>query len=86
MNMNSVLDWTKAPIEFEMWSTTDGHIFYYRDANEKLKEVTAEERKQLAAKSCMKSDQFTSSGSTYSPRREKALKIYLDHSPKKLSD
>ncbi|XP_055703055.1 ubiquitin carboxyl-terminal hydrolase 47 [Phlebotomus papatasi] len=86
MNMNSVLDWTKAPIEFEMWSTTDGHIFYYRDANEKLKEVTAEERKQLAAKSYMKSDQFTSSGSTYSPRREKALKIYLDHSPKKLSD
>ncbi|XP_059615711.1 ubiquitin carboxyl-terminal hydrolase 47 isoform X2 [Phlebotomus argentipes] len=84
MTMNTVLEWTKTPLDYEAWSTNDGNVFYYRDAKEELKEITAEDRKQLNAKEMFKSDQF--SGSTYSPRREKALKIYLDLSPKKQSD
>uniref|UniRef100_A0A6B2EIY1 Ubiquitin carboxyl-terminal hydrolase 47 n=1 Tax=Phlebotomus kandelakii TaxID=1109342 RepID=A0A6B2EIY1_9DIPT len=87
ITMNTVLEWTKTPLDYEMWSAMDGNVFYYRDAKEELKEVTAEERKQLSAKELLKGDQGSGAGGyTYSPRREKALKIYLDLSPKKQSD
>uniref|UniRef100_A0A7G3B1T1 Ubiquitin carboxyl-terminal hydrolase 47 n=1 Tax=Lutzomyia longipalpis TaxID=7200 RepID=A0A7G3B1T1_LUTLO len=84
MNIQTVLEWSKTPLNNEMWAITDGSVYYYRDAKEELKEVTPEERRQLAAKGIFKSDHF-STGSA-SPRREKALKIYLDLSPKKQND
>ncbi|KFB43249.1 AGAP007106-PA-like protein [Anopheles sinensis] len=57
-----------------------GTLLYYRDRTEPLKELTADERKELAKKDT------TRTGSTYSPRKERALKIYLDASPKKVDD
>ncbi|GAB0088457.1 Ubiquitin carboxyl-terminal hydrolase [Sergentomyia squamirostris] len=84
-SMNTVLEWTSAVLDYEMWSVTDGNIFYYRDSKEELKEITAEERRLLAAKEALTSYN-TSTSSTYSPRRERALKIYLDLSPKKAGD
>uniref|UniRef100_A0A182P466 Ubiquitin carboxyl-terminal hydrolase 47 n=1 Tax=Anopheles epiroticus TaxID=199890 RepID=A0A182P466_9DIPT len=56
-----------------------GTLLYYRDSTEQLKELTPEERKEMTRK-----DNRTSS--TYSPRKERALKIYLDASPKKADD
>lgn len=52
------------------------------DKNEKLKELTPEERGTIS-----RSEKGSSSFSTTysSPRRERALKIYLDPSPKKPS-
>uniref|UniRef100_A0A1L8DSM0 Ubiquitin carboxyl-terminal hydrolase 47 n=1 Tax=Nyssomyia neivai TaxID=330878 RepID=A0A1L8DSM0_9DIPT len=84
MNIQSVLEWTKTPLTNEMWTITDGSVYYYRDTKEELKEVSQEERRQLAAKGMFKSDHFTTGSA--SPRREKGLKIYLDLSPKKQSD
>lgn len=50
-----------------------------RDNTEPLAELTAEERKELSKKDIR-------SSSTYSPRKERALKIYVDASPKKADD
>lgn len=60
-------------------SFQDGNILYYRDKTEPLAELTAEERKELTKKDIRTS-------STYSPRKERALKIYVDASPKKADD
>ncbi|XP_026465548.1 ubiquitin carboxyl-terminal hydrolase 47-like isoform X2 [Ctenocephalides felis] len=61
----------------------DGSVFYYRDKNEELKELTAEEKREIMAKEGHRFGRQSSLTSTHSPRRERALKIYLDNSPKK---
>uniref|UniRef100_A0A182JKF4 Ubiquitin carboxyl-terminal hydrolase 47 n=1 Tax=Anopheles atroparvus TaxID=41427 RepID=A0A182JKF4_ANOAO len=74
------LSWVSTPHHAADETTfLSGTLLYYRDRTEPLKELTADERKELAKK-----DNRT--GSTYSPRKERALKIYLDASPKKVDD
>lgn len=53
-------------------------LLFFRDKKEQLKQLTTEERLEIAKKE----NHVTSTTSTYSPRRERGLKIYLD-SPKK---
>ncbi|CAH1708005.1 unnamed protein product [Chironomus riparius] len=59
----------------------DGSVYLYKDKTEPLKRLTTEERLEISKKE----NAITSTTSTYSPRRERGLKIYLD-SPKKQDD
>ncbi|XP_050073446.1 ubiquitin carboxyl-terminal hydrolase 47 [Anopheles maculipalpis] len=80
LNIQNGLQWTSTPQHADDCQIyCVGTLLYYRDRKEPLKELTPEERKELTKK-----DGRTSS--TYSPRKERALKIYLDASPKKADD
>uniref|UniRef100_A0A182SXD2 Ubiquitin carboxyl-terminal hydrolase 47 C-terminal domain-containing protein n=1 Tax=Anopheles maculatus TaxID=74869 RepID=A0A182SXD2_9DIPT len=80
LNIQNGLQWTSTPQHADDCQIyCVGTLLYYRDSKEPLKELTPEERKELTKK-----DGRTSS--TYSPRKERALKIYLDASPKKADD
>lgn len=58
-----------------------------RNSEEQLKELSSEERRELTGKENTRMERLgCSTTSTYSPRRERALKIYLDSSPKKRDD
>lgn len=57
----------------------------FRDKTEELKELTPEERKEIANREGSRISKI-STASTYSPRRERALKIYLDTPPRKRDD
>ncbi|KAF5276470.1 hypothetical protein FQA39_LY06539 [Lamprigera yunnana] len=59
----------------------DGSVFLYRDTREPLKELTPEEKKEINQRENARLGKFTSK--SHSPRRERALKIYLDTSPGK---
>uniref|UniRef100_A0A182JX96 Ubiquitin carboxyl-terminal hydrolase 47 n=1 Tax=Anopheles christyi TaxID=43041 RepID=A0A182JX96_9DIPT len=80
LNIQNGLHWVSTPHHADDCQIfCVGTLLYYRDSTEQLKELTPEERKELTKK-----DNRTSS--TYSPRKERALKIYLDASPKKADD
>ncbi|XP_052894832.1 ubiquitin carboxyl-terminal hydrolase 47 [Anopheles moucheti] len=80
LNIQNGLQWVSTPQHADDCQIyCVGTLLYYRDSTEPLKELTPEERKELTKK-----DSRTSS--TYSPRKERALKIYLDASPKKADD
>ncbi|XP_053690327.1 ubiquitin carboxyl-terminal hydrolase 47 [Sabethes cyaneus] len=82
LQIHNVLKWSSVPVracDIGHHSFQDGNLIYYRDKTEALMELTGKERKELTEKD------FRSS-STYSPRRERALKIYVDASPKKADD
>uniref|UniRef100_A0A182YEJ4 Ubiquitin carboxyl-terminal hydrolase 47 n=1 Tax=Anopheles stephensi TaxID=30069 RepID=A0A182YEJ4_ANOST len=80
LNIQNGLQWTSTPQHADDCQIyCVGTLLYYRDSKEPLKELTPEERKELTKK-----DGRTNS--TYSPRKERALKIYLDASPKKADD
>jgi hypothetical protein len=67
-----------------LYITTDGCLLYYRDAEEKLKEMSNEEMEELRKKENKRLNKYYSSGygsstSTRSwTRKEKALKIYTE--------
>lgn len=56
--------------------------FHFRDKTEELMELTDEQRNELMKKESSRL-QKTGHRVTYSPRKEKALKIYLDGAPNK---
>lgn len=58
--------------------------FICRDNREALKELTEEEKKELHQKENARLGKQTLK--SYSPGRERALKIYLDTSPSKSED
>lgn len=55
---------------------------HFRDKTEELMELTDEQRNELMKKESSRL-QKTGHRVTYSPRKEKALKIYLDGAPNK---
>lgn len=55
----------------------------FRDKTEPLKELTEEERLELTNKKVNEVSSSSRTTSSYSPKRERALKIYVDSSPKK---
>lgn len=55
---------------------------HFRDKSEELMELTDEQRNELMKKESSRL-QKTGHRVTYSPRKEKALKIYLDGAPNK---
>ncbi|XP_055620915.1 ubiquitin carboxyl-terminal hydrolase 47 [Toxorhynchites rutilus septentrionalis] len=81
LELHDLPQWTSMPMRSDLCDSDlqDGNMLYYRDKTEVLLELTAEERKELTKKDIR-------SSSTYSPRKERALKIYVDASPKKADD
>ena len=54
-----------------------------RDKEETPKELTLDEKNEMQRKENIRNGGSSGTTSTYSPRRERALKIYLDSSPNK---
>lgn len=51
-----------------------------------MKRLSNEERKEIASKEGSRVNRLGTTVSTYSPRKERALKIYVDTSPKRNDD
>lgn len=60
-------------------------ISAFRDSREEVKRLSTEERKEIASKEGSRVNRF-GTVSTYSPRKERALKIYVDTSPRRNDD
>jgi ubiquitin carboxyl-terminal hydrolase 47 len=61
-------------------------IFHFRDSREEAKQLSSEERKEIANREGSRVTRLGTTVSTYSPRKERALKIYLDTSPRRNDD
>lgn len=87
LSVQSELDWNPNATTLNNWPLNvfdDGHAFLYRDNREQLKELTVAERKELQVRNEGKSlRRYGKTSGTYSPRKERALKIYLDSTPRK---
>nr|CAD7196168.1 unnamed protein product [Timema douglasi] len=89
LGIHTELDWAPQTVTVDSWPFNiyeDGHVILYRDSREEVKQLTSEERKEIANKEGCRMGKLSSTVSTYSPRKERALKIYLDSSPKKHDD
>nr|CAD7439732.1 unnamed protein product [Timema bartmani] len=89
LGIHTELDWAPQTMTVDSWPLNiyeDGHVILYRDSREEVKQLTSEERKEIANKEGCRMGKLSSTVSTYSPRKERALKIYLDSSPKKHDD
>lgn len=83
--VHTELDWNNASdsaTEFAFCIYDNGSTFFFRDSRESLKELTTVERREIRSK---EGNRIASryGKHLFSPRRERALKIYLDTSPKK---
>ncbi|KAG8125811.1 hypothetical protein E2320_021064 [Naja naja] len=79
------LDWNPKVSTLNVWPLyicDDGAVIFYRDKTEEMVELTEEQRNELMKKESSRL-QKTGHRVTYSPRKEKALKIYLDGAPNK---
>ncbi|XP_018335481.1 ubiquitin carboxyl-terminal hydrolase 47 [Agrilus planipennis] len=84
LEVDSELYWNPDVTSLENWPVQvneDGSVFFYRDSRETLKELTAEEKAEITKKENVRLGKF-STKSSYSLRRERGLKIYLDPSNK----
>lgn len=83
LQVHNILQWSSAPSWSDDPQSTynfqDGNIVYYRDKTETLMELTSEKRNEL-------SKNINRNNATYSPRKERALKIYVDANPKSTDD
>ncbi|XP_077309692.1 ubiquitin carboxyl-terminal hydrolase 47 isoform X4 [Lithobates pipiens] len=80
LEIHQELDWNPKVSTLNAWPlyiSDDGAVIFYRDKTEDLVELTDEQRNQLMKKESSRL-QKTGHRVTYSPRKEKALKIYLD--------
>ncbi|KAM8940149.1 ubiquitin carboxyl-terminal hydrolase 47 isoform 2-T2 [Pelodytes ibericus] len=80
LEIHQDLDWNPKVSTLNAWPlyiSDDGAVIFYRDKTEELMELSDEQRNEI-----MKTEssrlQKTGHRVTYSPRKEKALKIYLD--------
>uniref|UniRef100_A0A4W3H424 Ubiquitin carboxyl-terminal hydrolase 47 n=1 Tax=Callorhinchus milii TaxID=7868 RepID=A0A4W3H424_CALMI len=85
LEIHQDLDWNPKVSTLNVWPLyicDDGAVIFYRDKTETLMELTEEQRNELVKK---ESSRLQKSGHrvNYSPRKEKALKIYLDGAPSK---
>ncbi|OWF37661.1 ubiquitin carboxyl-terminal hydrolase 47-like [Mizuhopecten yessoensis] len=87
LEVHTDLDWNPYVTTLNSWPLyicDDGNVLYYRDKNEKLMKLSDDRRKELQNKENARLSRSTGK-STYSPRKEKALKIYTDDPPVKQS-
>ncbi|MEE6498809.1 hypothetical protein FKM82_003239 [Ascaphus truei] len=80
LEIHQDLDWNPKVSTLNAWPlyiSDDGAVIFYRDKAEELLELTDEQRNELMKKESSRL-QKTGHRVTYSPRKEKALKIYLD--------
>ncbi|XP_038663901.1 ubiquitin carboxyl-terminal hydrolase 47 isoform X1 [Scyliorhinus canicula] len=85
LEIHQDLDWNPKVSTLNVWPLyicDDGAVIFYRDKTEVQMEMTNEQRNGLLKK---ESSRLQKSGHrvNYSPRKEKALKIYLDGGPSK---
>ncbi|XP_024942209.1 ubiquitin carboxyl-terminal hydrolase 47 isoform X2 [Cephus cinctus] len=80
LRVQNDLDWNYQTTGIDAWphSLEDGSVVFYRDNREEQKNLNAEELKEIASKESFRLMSLSST-SSYSPRRERALKIYLDN-------
>ncbi|XP_050452269.1 ubiquitin carboxyl-terminal hydrolase 47 [Cataglyphis hispanica] len=76
LRIQNELDWNE-PHDSLAFNFEDGAVFLYRDNREKPKQLNADEVMEIAFKENSRLTPLTTT-SSYSPRRERALKIYLD--------
>uniref|UniRef100_A0A8C5Q3U5 Ubiquitin carboxyl-terminal hydrolase 47 n=1 Tax=Leptobrachium leishanense TaxID=445787 RepID=A0A8C5Q3U5_9ANUR len=80
LEIHQDLDWNPKVSTLNAWPlyiSDDGAVIFYRDKTEELVELTEEQKNELMKKESSRL-QKTGHRVTYSPRKEKALKIYLD--------
>ncbi|ERE80115.1 ubiquitin carboxyl-terminal hydrolase 47 isoform 2 [Cricetulus griseus] len=85
LDIHQDLDWNPKVSTLNVWPLyicDDGAVIFYRDRTEEVMELTEEQRNELMKKESSRL-QKTGHRVTYSPRKEKALKIYLDGAPNK---
>ncbi|XP_063145544.1 ubiquitin carboxyl-terminal hydrolase 47 isoform X3 [Candoia aspera] len=85
LEIHQDLDWNPKVSTLNVWPLyicDDGAVIFYRDKTEEMVELTEEQRNELMKKESSRL-QKTGHRVTYSPRKEKALKIYLDGAPNK---
>uniref|UniRef100_A0A8B9JMR0 Ubiquitin carboxyl-terminal hydrolase 47 n=1 Tax=Astyanax mexicanus TaxID=7994 RepID=A0A8B9JMR0_ASTMX len=85
LEIHQDLDWNPKVSTLNVWPLyicDDGAVVFYRDSTEEPMELSEEERSELMKK---ESSRLLKTGHrvSYSPRKEKALKIYLDGGPTK---
>ncbi|XP_070171838.1 ubiquitin carboxyl-terminal hydrolase 47 isoform X1 [Polyergus mexicanus] len=76
LRIQNELDWNEHHDSLA-FNFEDGAVFLYRDNREKPKQLNADEVMEIAFKENSRLTPLTTT-SSYSPRRERALKIYLD--------
>ncbi|XP_046669066.1 ubiquitin carboxyl-terminal hydrolase 47-like isoform X1 [Homalodisca vitripennis] len=80
LNIHSDLEWNPKTTSLDAWPiqiNEDGGVLFYKDSREELKTLTQDERNELLTKESARAG-AASTISTYSPRKERPLKIYLD--------
>uniref|UniRef100_A0A1W7RBZ2 Ubiquitin carboxyl-terminal hydrolase 47 n=1 Tax=Agkistrodon contortrix contortrix TaxID=8713 RepID=A0A1W7RBZ2_AGKCO len=85
LEIHQDLDWNPKVSTLNVWPLyicDDGAVIFYRDKTEEMVELTEEQRNELMKKESSRL-QKTGHRVTYSPRKEKGLKIYLDGAPNK---
>uniref|UniRef100_A0A7N8XY04 Ubiquitin carboxyl-terminal hydrolase 47 n=1 Tax=Mastacembelus armatus TaxID=205130 RepID=A0A7N8XY04_9TELE len=85
LEIHQDLDWNPKVSTLNVWPLyicDDGAVVFYRDSTEEPMELSEDERNELMKK---ESSRLLKTGHrvSYSPRKEKALKIYLDGGPAK---
>ncbi|KAL4232665.1 Ubiquitin carboxyl-terminal hydrolase 47 [Mactra antiquata] len=81
LEINSDLDWNPPVTTLSMWPLyicDDGCLVYYRDSKEKLAELSDEAKKEMETKENTRLSKSTQRVGSYSPRKERALKIYTE--------
>ncbi|XP_065359393.1 ubiquitin carboxyl-terminal hydrolase 47 isoform X2 [Calliphora vicina] len=82
LTINSAMTWFSVPSTLDKYplsSAVSGNMFFYKDDKAEMKELTTEERREMSTKEKIRLDRLgCMSSSRFSPRRERALKIYLD--------
>jgi ubiquitin carboxyl-terminal hydrolase 47 len=89
LGIHTELDWNCQTTTLDSWPLNifeDGHVILYRDSREEVKRLSNEERKEIASKEGSRVNRLGTTVSTYSPRKERALKIYVDTSPRRNDD
>ncbi|GFY64316.1 ubiquitin carboxyl-terminal hydrolase 47 [Trichonephila inaurata madagascariensis] len=82
LTIHNELEWLTQQPSVSSWPlciSDDGQVVYYRDTREELKKLTEEEKREISNKENARSNKNLKS--YYSPRKEKALKIYTGDSP-----
>ncbi|XP_075229694.1 ubiquitin carboxyl-terminal hydrolase 47-like [Lycorma delicatula] len=80
------MDWNRSVDTIDQWPlqiNEDGFVIFYRDNREELKQLTQEERKAINLKDTAKRNGPSSTVSSYSPRKERPLKIYHNSAPRR---
>ncbi|XP_031619612.1 ubiquitin carboxyl-terminal hydrolase 47 isoform X2 [Contarinia nasturtii] len=86
LEIHTSMLWNSNPTtlnEFPLSNSQDGIMFFYRDKTEELKQLSPTERQELKNQDARNGYGASNSYDRMSRRRERALKIYVDSSPKK---